>query len=1109
MESLAAVHLAGGQYDLAEGYARRQLEFDNLRESAHRQLMEALTLTGRRRAALTQYDVCRRLLHEEMGIEPSAVTQSLYKSIRAGELEHSVAGQIADAQLTISPVPSATYPEFLRRGAEEAKQKRPAFVARQNELACLESFLQETLDGRVRFVFVSGEAGQGKTTLIREFAERAQASQPDLIVAGGSCSAYAGIGDPYLPFREVLALLSGDVEAQYAAGTLSWENARRLWQCTPETAGILLRQGPDLIDTFLSISGLAERLAQFQSVTASVSEGLAAMVDAQRSQTSISEQSFLFEQYATVLRQLAVCQPLLITLDDLQWADRGSISLLFHLGRRLASSRIMIIGAYRTEEIALGRDGDRHPMERVLNEFKRSFGDVWLDLSETEKAEGQLFVNELIDTQPNQLGERFREALFHRTGGHPLFTIELLRAMEARGDLMQNTAGSWIEASELDWAHLPARVEGAIEERLDRLAPELRQIIEVAAVEGETFTSEVVAEVTGTDRRQLLRRLSADLERRHRLVSELGVLSVGGQSLTRYRFGHDLIQQYLLGSLSRGEQRLWHHDIAEVKERLFEGRLDEIAPELARHWLDAGKPNRAAEYFRRAADRARRLAALTEATAHYGEALRHWPESDRKGRAELLYSLGECQWITGHSMEALASVESSAALFEGLGELEKLGATQRLMGQIYGTQGKREKVLYHHQKSLAILEKLPQGAELARTLSGISQMHAVAYEFDQAIVWGERAMALAESTGAIDVMMHTLNNVGSAYVMAGNVEHGLEMLRQSAERALALRLPRDVCRSYYNLAGSHQLQCRYDEAMVMFEELHAYASRTQVPEFIGAAVGHVSQLEWLSGHWAATLSRRQPILELLTESSGSLGMLRLTTSTEWGWFLNDLGRTEAARQKLEEELPRARSSSQPWSTVPHLAQLARAYALLDKKTPLRGLLQEVLEWIDGSDLAVVQLRVIYPVHICLLTAIQTDNAWFEQIGVWRKSLERTDEQLGTSETAACLAECRGLLAVADGDSSDAADHFRHALFHWEAIGRPYDRARALNFLGQALNSSREVEAAQEAFGQALGIVKQLSAQLEEQELKTSFLESRLFQGILAGLASAAGATTVS
>jgi hypothetical protein len=225
----------------------------------------------------------------------------------------------------------------------------------------------------------------------------------DLLVVSGECSAYTGIGDPYLPFREILALLTGDVEAKWAAGAMTREHARRLWQTLPVATQALVEAGPDLIDTFLPRAALLERAASCTQWPGRSDwlTGLHELVERKPTAglggTHSLQQSDLFEQYTHVLQTLAHQGPLLLLVDDLQWADLGSISLLFHLGRHLAGSRILIVGAYRPEEVAIGRDGERHALEPVVNELRRLFGDIILDLGQAESRE---FVEALLDSEP-------------------------------------------------------------------------------------------------------------------------------------------------------------------------------------------------------------------------------------------------------------------------------------------------------------------------------------------------------------------------------------------------------------------------------------------------------------------------------------------------------------------------------------------------------------------------------------------------------------------------------------------------------------------------------------------------------------------------------------
>ena len=263
--------------------------------------------------------------------------------------------------------------------------------------------------------------------------------------------------------------MSGEVESRWAAGGISLEQSRRLWENCPFIAQTLVDGGPDLVGVFIPAAGLHSRICAAVPENRTLQQSLRALAEKERAMPDKLEQKALFEQYTRVLAEIAGHNPLLVMLDDLQWADTASINLLFHLGRHLGGNRILVVGAYRAEEIALGRGGERHPLESVLNEFKRSYGDTEIDLSQDPEGEARQFVGAILDSEPNRLGEGFREALFEHTDGHPLFTIELLRDLQERGDLVQDGDGRWVEDPCLDWSVLPARVEGVIEERIGRL----------------------------------------------------------------------------------------------------------------------------------------------------------------------------------------------------------------------------------------------------------------------------------------------------------------------------------------------------------------------------------------------------------------------------------------------------------------------------------------------------------------------------------------------------------------------------------------------------------------------------------------------------------------
>ena len=193
LHRLSVTYEQRGQYEQAQSCAWQQVELEPWDEAAHQQLMRTLALRGQRSAALAQYETCRRLLAEELGVEPAEETTRLYEQIRNGKLKAFVPSPASPPDL------SARLPLFLEE--EPPQVEIPVFVARERELAQLDGFLDLALAGQGRVVFVTGEAGSGKTALVQEFTRRAQDVHADLVVASGNCNAYtAASATPTCPF---------------------------------------------------------------------------------------------------------------------------------------------------------------------------------------------------------------------------------------------------------------------------------------------------------------------------------------------------------------------------------------------------------------------------------------------------------------------------------------------------------------------------------------------------------------------------------------------------------------------------------------------------------------------------------------------------------------------------------------------------------------------------------------------------------------------------------------------------------------------------------------------------------------------------------------------
>lgn len=753
------------------------------------------------------------------------------------------------------PLPEVGEPPAFLKSDEEPREPS-LFVARRRELARLDGFLDQALLGNGKAVFVIGGPGRGKTALLNEFARQAMDAHADLLVAWGNCNAYSGVGDAYLPFREVMEMLSGDVEARWAAGTVNSAHAQRLWDAVPETVQALLDNGPHVIGTLVRGRPLLSRGVLWCAAAvpdhqgARWLQGLRHSVERQGRGSDRLDQSDLFQQVTHVLRALAEQHPLLLVLDDLQWADTASIGLLFHLGRTLAraGSRILIGGAYRPEEVALGRQGERHPLEKMLPEFKRTFGNVWVDLSEVQEPEGRHFVDALLESEPSRLGAGFRRALFEHTGGHPLFTVELLRSMQERGDLVQDDTGCWVPGPALDWQTLPARVEGVIEARIGRLEEELREFLSVASVEGEEFTAQVVALVQEIGERQALRVLSRELEKRHRLVRERSATRLGRQQLSRYRFAHALFQHYLYHNLSDGERTLLHWRIAEAIEQCYGADLAPFYSQLAHHWSrvvkdghsDSALIAKAVDYAYKAGEQAKARFADEEATEFFSQAI------------TLLGTLPDSPARAQQELDVQTALGSILLATKGYGAPE--------VGQTY-------------DRARMLCQEIGETPQLFQVLWGLGRFYLVRTPLQTCRELGERLLNLAKKQRDPALFLEARNSLGAGLSHLGELsqaqaqlEKGFALYDPQQHRSHALIYGQDpgtVCLSRMTWT----LWCLGypEQALERKRQALALASELDHPFSMAFALNFVAQLHQFRRETQATQELAEAAISLCAE----------------------------------------------------------------------------------------------------------------------------------------------------------------------------------------------------------------------------------------------------
>jgi predicted ATPase len=747
------------------------------------------------------------------------------------------------------------------------------------------------------------------------------------------------------------------------------------WQGFVKTStDILLDWGPDLIGTFVPGAALLARLGRTVGKQAGLADRLSRFVGGDKAPPPIVplDQSQIFQQYANVITRLSAHMPLLLILDDAQWADSSSIDLLFYLVRRMQESRILLLVTYRETELELGRQGERHPLTKVVVEAKRYLGEITIDLAQSQ---GRAFIDAYIDSEPNSLDEMFRAALLRHTGGSALFVVELLRAMQERGDLVKDVQGRWQAKEALAWEDLPDRAEAVIEERISHLPDDLRQLLQAASVQGELFAGEVVAQVQNSDARPVVQRLNSELVRRHRLLRDHGQERVGANRLSRFAFQNQLFQQYLYRSLNQAERSYLHEDIARTLEAVYGEQTEAVAVQLAWHYREAGLREQARGYLQRVGRQAAASGAPELAFTSFSEALELTTEAEGDVRCDLLLARLDVSHLRGQreaeradlaAFEALAAAlgspprQSDAALrrsrylsivdadyaaaavaaqealahAERAGDLARQAAAKRYWGEALWRQAAYAAA---QQQLTAAVELAHQAGDVYVQAEALRQLGVTLHfqgDFQAATALYLEALALARRLGDADGEGSNLSNLGIVAASQGQFERSQRYLQEALQVAhqRGVRILEPYCLG--NLALTALRLGDYAQAEQWAAQTLQTAQEMEIRAGSARALSMLGEAHLRMGSVPRALEELRTAMERLQEANDWESMCQ--TLLALGDGLQRTGQGAEAAELYRSTLEAARTRSDPFTEMYILAGLVTTtLALGDRDRAVR------------------------------------------------------------------------------------------------------------------------------------------------------------------------------
>lgn len=729
LDRLVRGHGAREEWEPAIGYARRRLALDPLHEPAHRLLMQLYALSGQRAAALQQYRECVRLLEKDLGVSPLEETSQLYRAIKEG---------------AASPFPplAPTVPETPAPTTLAAHESSPAIslpanplVGRDEDWQVLQSEYEAATAGS-RFGVLEGEAGIGKTRLAEEFIAHAKNEGASTLVP----RCYAGQKTlAYGPFIEALGAV---VDRPGLATRLK------------EVPEHLLTEASRLLPTLAELFPKLPEPSPF---------------DAPGAQTRF------FEGVTRVL--LATCgaepgtPPGILFLDDVQWADEASLDLLAYLTRRQRSQSLLVLAAWREEEVP-----EDHRLRALVEETRRAGPVVVLPLRRLERAAVEELVSSILEET-----DGLHQQLYDETEGVPLFLTEYLRAI-AKGEL---TKGNWT---------LPRGVRDLLHGRLRRLSETGGQLLATAAVIGRSFDFDAVQKASGRSEEEAITALEELVSQG--LIRELAN-DPGGASPT-YDFSHDKLRTLIYDETSLARKRLLHRRTAGALTERFKGHRREIGPlaaQIAYHYRLAGEDVQAANYYKLAGEHARALYANAEALTHFDTAL----ALGHPDIARLHESIGDLHALGGDYGAAVASYETTAALCEG----SALVDVERKLGNVHQRMGEWDLAESHYAAALEELGEAGPAGERARLYADRSQLSHRRGRIEEAVDLANQALELAKVANDTRALAHAHNLMGMLAKSNGDPSAARHHLERSLSLTETLEDPDLRVATLNNLAQVH------------------------------------------------------------------------------------------------------------------------------------------------------------------------------------------------------------------------------------------------------------------------------------------------------------------
>ena len=689
-------------------------------------------------------------------------------------------------------------------GSEREQGLDAAFVGRERELRLLKDLFHGALErGSARLVAVSGEAGVGKSRLLREFSNYVDGLAETVLWHSGRCLSF-GEGVAYWGLSEMVRQRLGipeDASSQEASTKL--EAGLERW-----------------------VSEAADR--------SFIWPRLGALLGVAEPELGRED---LFAGWRMFLERLAEREPVALVFEDLQWADAGLLAFIEHLLDWSASSRIFMLALSRPEVAAAG---EGWPAGRR--------GTTLIRLEPLDDQAMRELLTEVVDALPEQAMQR----IVAQAEGVPLYAIETLRALADRGVLAPRDGRLALE-SELDELDVPPSLSSLIAARLDALEPVERGLVKAMSVFGEAFPRSTAAALGDVEEERIDDVLAALVRKQVFMIRADPLSPDRGQ----YAFAQGVMRTVAYGMLSRQERKPRHWRAAEHLRAVFANDGEEVAEVIASHYVDAygaaqGDPDaeqlrtEAVAALRRAGQRAATVGAPDVAKRSYLKAAELAREEAE--RVELTEAAGEMAMQSGELEHAIELLDAASAAYTTGGRERDAARVAGRIGQALSDLGRTEEAAERIVASLQVLgtDTLDAGVAELNSALGRAQLFNGKHELAEQPL--ETALRIAQALELPAVLSNALNNKAILCLWSNRIEEARLLLAGAIEIAERHDLTGALARAQGN-QGAVAMEWDLPEATRDLTSAVTLARLRGDRYQEGIAIGNLMTVHLYAGRW--------------------------------------------------------------------------------------------------------------------------------------------------------------------------------------------------------------------------------------------------------------------